>query len=113
AGAAQAQARSDQLTADWKQSHEITAQIRRRPNDAALRCRAGELFLRLGQESLGLNWLQSALQLEPEQPAAHQVLARYYEQKGDNVRAAQHRRLAGVAKPEAEGSVRRPGPGGA
>jgi tetratricopeptide (TPR) repeat protein len=110
AGAARARSRSDELTADWKRAHEMTALIAQRPNDAGLRCQAGELFLRLGQESLGLNWLQSALQIEPRQPAAHRALAEYYEQKGDNARAGQHRRLAGLAEPAADGAVRRSGP---
>jgi tetratricopeptide (TPR) repeat protein len=105
AGASRAQARADELTADWKRAHELTARIARQPNDAGLRCQAGELLLRLGQESLGLNWLHSALQIEPGQRAAHQALATYYEQKGDHVRATEHRRLAGIAGPGADASV--------
>jgi tetratricopeptide (TPR) repeat protein len=94
AGASRAQARADELTADWKKAHEITARIARQPNDAGLRCQAGELLLRLGQESLGLNWLHSALQIDPGQSAAHRALTAYYERKGDQARAAEHRRRA-------------------
>jgi tetratricopeptide (TPR) repeat protein len=110
-GAAQAQARSDQLTADWKRAHELTALCAQRPNDAGLRCQAGVLLLRLGQESLGLNWLHSALQIDPGQQAAHRALAEFFERKGDNVRAARHRRLLGAAKPEANDPTRLSGPG--
>jgi predicted Zn-dependent protease len=104
AGAARAQARADELTADWKRAHEVTARIARQPSDAGLRCQAGELLLRLGQESLGLNWLHSALRLDAGLPAAHRALATYYDQKNDHVRASEHRRLAGGT------SVRRSAP---
>jgi tetratricopeptide (TPR) repeat protein len=97
AGAAQAQARADELTTDWKRAHELTARIARQPNDAALRCQAGELLLRLGQESLALNWLQSALQIDPGLPAAHQVLATYYQKKAGPIRTSKQQGLPPVA----------------
>jgi tetratricopeptide (TPR) repeat protein len=106
AGASRAQARADELTANWKRAHEITAQIARKPRDPELRCKAGELLLGLGQETIGLNWLYSALQIDPTQPAAHQALAVYYERKGDRTRAAEHKRHAGAARPGLRGEAR-------
>jgi tetratricopeptide (TPR) repeat protein len=111
AGASRAQARADELTADWKRAHEVTARIARQPGDAGLRCQAGELLLGLGQESLGLNWLHSALRLDAGLPAAHRALAAYYDQKNDHARAGEHRRLAGLARPGPDASVLRPAPG--
>jgi len=59
----------------------------------------GTIFLRLGQDRLGLDWLYRALESDPEHRPTHQALADYYEKKGDRDRAAQHRRRVGAPMP--------------
>ena len=57
----------------------------------------GSIFLRLGQERLGLDWLYRALAHDPNHRPTHQALAEYYAKKGDQERAAQHAQRAGVS----------------
>jgi predicted Zn-dependent protease len=72
------------------QMREMTA----KPYDAKLHCELGELMIGIGQRESGSNWLQSALRLDPNLPAAHAALADYYKQEGDPLRAGQHGRAA-------------------
>jgi tetratricopeptide (TPR) repeat protein len=65
-----------------------------RPNDPALHCELGTIFLEMGQEEIGVRWLYSALQIDPENGPAHTALANYYVRKGDLKQAEEHRRLA-------------------
>jgi tetratricopeptide (TPR) repeat protein len=53
---------------------------------------AGAIFLRLGQDRLGLYWLHQALERDPGHLPTHKLLAEYYESKGDREKAAVHRR---------------------
>jgi tetratricopeptide (TPR) repeat protein len=62
------------------------------PNDPAVRYEMGMLCLGLGREEVGLGWLLSALQKAPEFKPAHAALAKYYQSKGDDERAEQHRK---------------------
>ncbi len=63
-----------------------------KPLDPALHYEMGILLLRTGYESIGESWLLSALSLDPEYSPAHLALADYYQKKGDNQRAEEHRR---------------------
>lgn len=65
ADAAKFDARVKQLDADLARLGQISTEVLRRPNDAALRCEGGLLFLRNGEREEGLRWLQLALRLDP------------------------------------------------
>lgn len=65
AEAATFDARVKQLDADLARLGQISTDVLRRPNDAALRCEGGLLFLRNGEREEGLRWLQLALRLDP------------------------------------------------
>jgi tetratricopeptide (TPR) repeat protein len=52
----------------------------------------GTLFLRAGQERLGLYWLERALQRDRGHRPTHKALAEHYEKKGERDKAATHRR---------------------
>jgi predicted Zn-dependent protease len=91
-------ARLKRVETDLARMADLCRQIARTPHDPALRCEAGIVMMRNGQEMEGLRWLASALEEDPDHPATHQALADYYERIGDAQRAAEHRALvsAGV-----------------
>jgi predicted Zn-dependent protease len=91
--------RMKRVEADLARLDEVTRAVSGRPHDPALRCEAGAILMRNGQEAEGLRWLESALQEAPRHPATHRALADYFERTGDAGRAARHRLLAG--RPEA------------
>lgn len=55
----------------------------------------GELLLRVGRERVGLYYLHEALERDPVYQPAHKALAEYYDKKGDEEKAAAHRRRLG------------------
>jgi Tfp pilus assembly protein PilF len=61
----------------------------------AVRVRRAELLFNGGRSEEALALLQAVLREDPSYAAAHRLLASYYGQKGDSVKAADHRRLAG------------------
>jgi tetratricopeptide (TPR) repeat protein len=70
AEAAEFDARVKRLDADLARLGVVCAEVMRRPNDVALRCEGGLLFLRNGEREEGIRWLQLALRLDPDcQPA--------------------------------------------
>ena len=75
-----------------------------RPFDPALRIELGRLFLGLGQKEVGARWLYSAVQVAPQDPAAHAALAKYYDEEGDTARAAQHRLQASAVRSQGSGA---------
>lgn len=84
------------IDADLKRMTAVIRAIHRAPHDPALRCEAGELMMRNGQEKEGLRWLDSALQQDPAHRPTHRALADYFERHGEPARAAAHRRQAGL-----------------
>lgn len=68
-------ARVKQLDADLARLGTIRGQVMDRPNDAALRCEGGLLFLRNGEREEGLRWLTLALRLDPKCERARAALA--------------------------------------
>jgi tetratricopeptide (TPR) repeat protein len=60
------QARVEKIDADLRRLEQLRDEVMQRPNDAALRCEGGLLFLRNGERAEGLRWLQMALRLDPE-----------------------------------------------
>jgi tetratricopeptide (TPR) repeat protein len=67
--------RASQLAADMRRLNEVRLEVMKRPNDAALRCEGGLLFLRNGEREEGRRWLQLALRLDPKCEAAKSALA--------------------------------------
>jgi tetratricopeptide (TPR) repeat protein len=87
--------RTQQLENRWKRFHVITQKdLPAHPTDAGLQAELGTLMLELGLTKEGRNWLLVALNRDPQCRAAHEALARYYQQQGDDELAAHHRRLA-------------------
>ena len=104
AEAQQQQQQLDQLETDLKRLYKITTQeMSQMPHNAALHCELGVLLLRNGFTESGLQWLNSAVQLDAQCTLAHRALADYYQQIGYSEIAEQHRRLAGSApRPQAK-----------
>jgi tetratricopeptide (TPR) repeat protein len=72
--------------------------------DAGTASEIGLLFLRSGQERLGLYWLNQALVRDPRHRPAHQALADYYQKKGDRAKASTHRRALTILGKQESGS---------
>jgi tetratricopeptide (TPR) repeat protein len=75
AEAATFDARVKKLDADLARLSTVCTEVMGRPNDAALRCEGGLLFLRNGEREEGIRWLQLALRLDPKCEPARTVLA--------------------------------------
>ena len=87
--------RADQMKDRDERFTELTTrQMNVRPRDPALHCEVGRLFLERGNRPAGERWLLSALQLDPHYRPAHEALAQFYQEQGDEEKAAQHRREA-------------------
>jgi Tfp pilus assembly protein PilF len=71
------------LDADLQRLADVTAQIAHDPRSPALRCEAGRILMRNGQEAEALRWLESALVEDPEHAGTHQALREYYERIGN------------------------------
>lgn len=67
-------ARVKQLDADLARLSAVRSEVMNRPNDAALRCEGGLLFLRNGEREEGLRWLQLAIRLDPKCKNARNAL---------------------------------------
>jgi tetratricopeptide (TPR) repeat protein len=63
------------IDADLKEMDKISRLVMKWPNDAALRCKGGILFIRNGQEEEGIRWLKTALRLDPNYEPARKALA--------------------------------------
>jgi Tfp pilus assembly protein PilF len=68
-----------------------TRRLPEQPLNPTLHYEMAVLLLQNGQEAAAENWLKSALSLDPQFRPAHAALARLYEQRGDEGRAAFHR----------------------
>lgn len=69
------------------------------PLDPALHYEMGKLLLDTGRTEVGLQWLNTALKLDPGHRPSHQALAEYFRSTGDGTRAEYHRRLAETGGP--------------
>jgi tetratricopeptide (TPR) repeat protein len=68
-------ARVKRIDADLARLSAVRNEVMDRPNDAALRCEGGLLFLRNGERDEGLRWLQLAVRIDPECEPARAALA--------------------------------------
>ena len=66
---------------DAKDLVEVVRKVAEKPNDADLRCLAGEINLRLGREEEGERWLESALTKDPGHAQARRLLEDHQERK--------------------------------
>jgi tetratricopeptide (TPR) repeat protein len=73
----------------------LTRKLQATPDDADLRCRIAQLFLRYGEEE-GLRWLLLNVKNHPGHRPSHQALAEYYQKAGQSKLAEEQRRLAGM-----------------
>jgi Flp pilus assembly protein TadD len=87
-------ARLRKLEADLTRLDELIAAVGRSPDDAGLRCEAGQICLRHGRDRDGLHWLRGALEADPAHRPTHAALADYHERHGRPDLAAAHRRRA-------------------
>jgi tetratricopeptide (TPR) repeat protein len=98
---AQAQlARAEEIKDRDERFTEITTRkMNVQPRDPALHCELGLLFLKKGSKELGEQWLLSALSLDPHYRPAHEALANYYREMGDQEKAAYHLRESQAISP--------------
>jgi tetratricopeptide (TPR) repeat protein len=91
----EANAALDKYKEDTKMLQELSKVLQEEAEstrvDPARLAEVGALFLRSGNERLGIFWLHRALQRDPRYQAANKALAEYYESKGDKEKAAEHR----------------------
>jgi tetratricopeptide (TPR) repeat protein len=90
--------RLKEVEADLARLNKLTQAIIQSPGDAAARCAAGKIFLKVGQDVEGLRWLQSALQEDPGHEATHQAFAEYYRRTGRPDLAARHEQAVGKTR---------------
>src|SRR5262249_31617413 len=81
----------ERIKADLTRLVELNQAILTAPRDPALRHEIGVIFLRNGHEKEGLNWLQTALQMDPRHRPTHRTLAEYCGQHGMPREAEYHR----------------------
>lgn len=87
--------RFGQIEAGMKELDAAFQAMVKAPSDPEPRLEAGRICLRNGQVSEGLRWLSGVLDLVPNHPVAHQILAEHYESSGDKVLAQHHRARIG------------------
>lgn len=68
-------ARVARIDADLKRLDQVRQEVMKRPDDAALRCEGGLLFLRNGERQEAARWLRLALRLDPGYEPARRALA--------------------------------------
>jgi cytochrome c-type biogenesis protein CcmH/NrfG len=80
--AKQAQAKFKSIEADLNRMNELTEKIQQHPQDAELRFRVAEIFLRRHEEREGIHWLHTVLNLDPAHAGARRLLAATYDGAG-------------------------------
>jgi predicted Zn-dependent protease len=105
---AEVEKRFQQAEADLLRTRDLTREMLVRPEDPHLRMQVGEIYLRIGKEQEGLRWLLSALAVANDHAPTHQLLAQYYQQKGQFAAAENHRRAA--ARSASVDAIRRDSP---
>jgi predicted Zn-dependent protease len=81
----------ERILSDLTRLYELNKAIIKAPRVPMLRHEIGVIFLRNGREKEGLNWLQTALQMDPRHRPTHRTLAEYCEKNGMPREAAYHR----------------------
>jgi tetratricopeptide (TPR) repeat protein len=95
--AAEWQRRLDDTKALLKRANELLNDEVARPSTGPqVPYEIGSLYLRIGQDRVGLEWLFRALERDPGHLPTHEVLKDYYEKKGDREKAEFHRKRLGT-----------------
>lgn len=92
-------AEAERLAAAQRRLAQLTHDLLGAPGDAAKRAEAGVIFLEEGFEREGLQWLSSALAVDPDHAPTHRALADFHAARGDAEAEARHRSRAGDAEP--------------
>jgi tetratricopeptide (TPR) repeat protein len=69
----------------------LNREVERVPHNADVLSEVGAIYLRLGDENKGLEWLYRALQEDENHKPSHELLVRFHESKGNSQKAAEHR----------------------
>ena len=86
-------AEHDRHKALLERANQLLQEEARHPSrDPKVAFEIGSLLLQIRQEKQGLYWMDEALSWDPAHRPTHQALAEYFELKGDQERAAMHRR---------------------
>jgi tetratricopeptide (TPR) repeat protein len=93
----------DEATKPLLKLKDLTNQLLREPENVELRLQVALITWRYKSREEGAQWLLSLLKVDPQYPPAHAALAEHYALLGDEPRAVQHRRLAGLLLPGATG----------
>jgi tetratricopeptide (TPR) repeat protein len=78
-----------------KELTEVLLLLERSPKNVELLTNAGTLFLQVGNEQMGQQFLYKALDADHRYKKAHEILGRYFETKKNAERASYHLRMAG------------------
>ena len=91
--AAAEQAEYDRHKAVLERANHLLQEEARRPSrDPGPASEIGTLLLQIGQDRLGLYWMDEALARDPEHQPTRRALVEYFEKRGDPERAAVHRK---------------------
>jgi predicted Zn-dependent protease len=88
------------IEADLRRMSDLTLALQRRPSDPALRFEVAEIFLRRGEESEGITWLESVVRIAPSHAKARRLLVDLYERTGNPRQARTHRQALAKADRE-------------
>jgi predicted Zn-dependent protease len=91
------QSEADRLMAAWhryESARRLLVDAYQQPNNIDLGIRAAQQLLDNEQEPEGLAVLDEILRQQPAHSQAHELLAQYFEKRGDRQRALMHRQLA-------------------
>jgi tetratricopeptide (TPR) repeat protein len=84
-------ARMQHLRKQFDRLTQITGQLTDDPGNADLRCEAGAIMMDAGLKKEGADWLRTALRCDPDHRRAHELLADYFAEIGDQATAGRHR----------------------
>jgi Tfp pilus assembly protein PilF len=73
---------------------EVGNQLTNDVGNTALRVKAANILLEMGDKTKAANYMLSALRYDPDLHSAHEMLAEYYREQGRGDLARQHRELA-------------------
>src|SRR5262249_37579894 len=99
--AEQARVRLEQVEGDMRRVTAIAREkMQQSPHNPDSHYAPGAIALRAGLVESGLRWLHRALKEDPNHVPPHKVLMKYSRRIGNFVRAAEHRRKAGIRSPD-------------
>jgi tetratricopeptide (TPR) repeat protein len=109
--ALQAQGKLDEAKTQLQRAEEVkdrserigelrSRKLAEQPLDPALHYEMAMLYLRTGHPDAALQWLTSALTLDPNHRPSHAALADYFERRGDKASAEEHRKKAAAGGSE-------------